>query len=52
MHRTVIAGRESLLAALDAMDDGVEPAHVLRRGRNVIPALPVPFAEIVPEGEA
>jgi phenylpropionate dioxygenase-like ring-hydroxylating dioxygenase large terminal subunit len=49
--RTVIACRESLIAALDAMDDGEEPAHVLRAGKAVQPALPVPFSELVPEGE-
>jgi phenylpropionate dioxygenase-like ring-hydroxylating dioxygenase large terminal subunit len=49
--KILLAARHALLAALDGLKEGIEPAHALRSGDVQDMAVPTAFSELVPEGE-
>jgi phenylpropionate dioxygenase-like ring-hydroxylating dioxygenase large terminal subunit len=50
--RILLAARRALLAALDGLQEGMEPAHSLRAGDARRMAVPAAFSELVPERES
>jgi hypothetical protein len=48
----LLAARHALLAALDGLKEGIEPAHSLHSGNVQDMAVPTAFSELVPEGES
>jgi hypothetical protein len=50
--KILLAARRALMAALDGLMQGIEPAHALRSGDAHQMAVPTAFSELVPEGES